>query len=294
MKCARVRDKLMDYTSADLLPSESQRINEHLMDCEACRKALESARNASRALDLLGIEAPAPSLVGGVRARLEQHRPERRPVLIPRLAAGFSAAVLVALVVAGWMRYGSMDRSTVTAVKPDHGTQSPIGRPSGTERVNPPSSVSARDTDLPAPVVAVNSAEKPASVRASGHKRPRQVEVVRVSEPDAVEMQPLSPSVSSDAGGEKVMMIAVRPREPEIYVQHFDSEDESSPAELTVVREFDEGGNITSVTIRGESMDDSAGESDGPAPDRTQLLDAPLPSDTWAGRLFAGGSVYNA
>lgn len=297
MKCSRVRDKLMDYTSADLSPDESRRIGEHLQGCTTCRTALESARRATLALNLLGVEDPAPSLAAAVRDKLEHSKATRHPVLVPRLAVGLSAAVLVAAIITGWMRYESVEREKLAAVKPQSDVRTTIGR-NAAPRQPEPTPDTARRADGPTNAIVADDMKKPTSASAFAQKTdgttkhtPGHQDRIAVPEPA---MNPAEdPSLASEPDTERIMMIAVRPREPEIYVQHFESEEEAYPTALTVVREFDEGGNLTSVTINGTSTPDTTGESSAPFPGRTELLDAPLPSDPGAIHPYAGGSIPN-
>jgi hypothetical protein len=284
MKCSRVRDKLMDYTSADLPPGELHRINEHLMGCEQCRAALELARRASSALNMLGSEEPAPALVSAVREKLARDRRVARPVLIPRLAMGFSAAALVALVIAGWLRYGPLDRTDVAVETAGNGhVQAPVPTavPSAPKNTPPPSE--------PEPRLATNQSQRQARPggRAAGS-------LTANSRREKEDPGPVPTLAEPDADSEPVILIAVQPKEPEIYVMHLDSEEEQPATELTVVREFDGGGNITSVTIHGDSSVEDSADTVVPAADRTELLDAPPTDDMRAGYPYGGGSARNA
>jgi len=276
MKCSRVRDRLMDYTSAELPPGEFQRMNEHLTACEECRKELELARRASSALSVLGTEATTPALVSAVREKIERHRATRRPVLVPRLAMGFSAAALIALIVTGWLRYGSVDRNDVMVVKPGANHTQRNGSPGNAKTPTAP----IIKPGVPGQTLAAD--EEPASASAG----PR-VKGIERAAPPALGAE-MTPVIAPEADSEPVMLFALQPKEPEIYVTHLDAGEGESPTELTVVREFDEGGNITSVTIEGASPAGSSGDV-VPASDRTHLLDVPPADNREARHPDAGG-----
>lgn len=297
MKCSRVRDKLMDYISADLSPAEAQRIRDHLTDCAECRSELELVRRASSALNLLGGEEPAPALVGAVRDKLAREKAPARPILVPRLAMGFSAAAIIALIVTGWLRYGSVDRKQVTAVKPADSIETPADKHVAPKPTMPPQRQVAKEDQTVRIATGVEGTRQ-TSVKAVIRKaaqRPVKVTPTRkrVVRPEAAPEVPETRVIEPETDSERVMFIAVRPKEPEIFVTHVDSGGERAPTQLTVVREFDEGGNITSVTIEGTALEDDA-EDIAPAPDRTHLLDAPLEVDRAAYSPHAGGSTGNA
>lgn len=280
MKCSRVRDKLMDYTSAELPPSEFQQMNEHLMACEDCRKELELARDASSALEVLSGESPTPALVMAVREKIDRGRATRRPVLVPRLAMGFSAAALIALAITGWLRFGSVDRAVITAVKP--GSDQIQQNRSSEDMKKPP----ALDADGQQPTtLALNSAGRHAVVPA---RRVNRVVLPRTSL--GAEMTPI---IVPEVDSEPVILFALQPKEPEIFVTHLDGAEGESPTDLTVVREFDDGGNISSVTIEGTPSASSTGDV-VPASDRTHLLDVPPAANLEARYPDAGGITRNA
>lgn len=281
MKCSRVRDKLMDYTSAELPPSEFQQMNEHLMTCESCRGELELARRASSVLDALSAEQPTPSLVSAVRGKIESDQAARRPALVPRLAMGFSAAALIGLIVTGWLRYGSVDRGVITTVRPGNDRVEQVRPTAGVKQ--PPATVVHTDTKQPA-LVATNDMQ------------PRTVSAVRLGARPAKRIAPptriigagVRPIIVPESDSEPVILFAMQPKEPEIYVTHLAADEGGSPTELTVVREFDEGGNITSVTIDGTPSAGDSGEV-VPASDTTHLIDVPPAGNREAGHPDAGG-----
>ncbi len=285
MKCSRVRDKLMDYTSAELPPSEFQQMNEHLMACEDCRRELDLARDASSALEVLSGEAPTPALVMAVREKIDRGRATGRPVLVPRLAMGFSAAALIALAITGWLRFGSVDRTVITAVKP--GSDQVLQNRSPESAKTPPAPALDADGQQPT-TLALNSAGRPAVVTAKqGTRR------VRVVLPRTSLGAEMTPGVMPEVDSEPVILFALQPKEPEIFVTHLDGTDGESPTELTVVREFDDGGNISSVTIEGTPSASSTGDV-VPASDRTHLLDVPAANNLEARYPDAGGITRNA
>lgn len=282
MKCSRVRDRLMDYTSAELPPGEFQRMNEHLTACEECRRELEIARRASSALDALGTEAPSPALVSAVREKIERDRATRRPVLVSGLAMGFSAATLIALIITGWLRYGSVDRKDVMVVKPGPGQTRQNGSPKDVK--TPPAPIIKPDAPGPSVVTDYRRAPGPAGTSIRRPERPA---------PPEIASGPGETSTVPESDSEPVILFALQPKEPEIYVTHLDAQEGEPPTELTVVREFDEGGNITSVTIQGASPASSSGDV-VPASDRTHLLDVPPADNLEARHPDAGGIIRYA
>lgn len=282
MKCSRVRDRLMDYASADLPPSEFQRMNEHLMGCNECRRELELAREASSALDVLSEEAPTPALVVAIREKIDRDRATRRPALVPRLAMGFSAAALIALILTGWLRYGTVDRKDVMVVMPRNAETRQSQ--SSKDVKTPPAPINKPD----APRQTVATADR----HAPGPPEQRPGRTERAVPPKTGLGGEMTPVIVPEADSEPVILFALQPKEPEIYVTHLDAEDGGSPTELTVVREFDEGGNITSVTIEGASPASSSGDV-VPASDRTHLLDVP-PADTLEARHPDAGGITDA
>ncbi len=90
-----------------------------------------------------------------------------------------------------------------------------------------------------------------------------------------------------------MMFIALRPREPESYVIHVSSEDEASASELTVVREFDVGGNVTSVTIQETALPAEEPGSEFPVPGESRLMDGPPAGELESENLHSGGYIHH-
>lgn len=258
----------MDYISAELPPGELQQINRHLIGCEACRAEVEKARRASSALKALANESPSPDLVAAVRARLVGNA-ARRPAIIPRVAFGFSSAAMVALIVTGWLRYGTLERGATTAVVP---TEQPVVRQQAAIQQVLPATVE-KDTATSADAAVAYSWQTRAKPTTPKRKHLRSTANHRLSfghdKPAAEE--PEGQVDDSDS----VILFALMPREPEIYVMHTQAEDEESATELTVVREFDEGGNITSVTISGTGASHDDAENNLRTLDRTLFPEPP-------------------
>lgn len=266
MKCSRVRERLMDYIPAELPPGELQRINRHLIGCEACRAEVEKARRASSALKALANESPSPDLVAAVRGRLAGGA--RRPAIIPRLAIGFSAAAMVALIVTGWLRYGDLDRGATTAVAPTG--QSGVQQQAATGHA-PPAIVERQTAS--ADTAIADSEQTPARSAAPKRKPLRSAANQGVS--GAADKPAADRFDAPVDDADSVILFALMPREPEIYVMHTQAEGEESATELTVVREFDEGGNITSVTISGTVAGHDGTGNDLRTLDRTLVPEPP-------------------
>lgn len=267
MKCSRVRERLMDYIPAELPPRELQQINMHLVGCEACRAEVEKARKASSALKALANESPYPDLVAAVRTRLPGSV-QRRPAIMPGLAIGFSAAAMVALIVTGWLRYGDLDRGAATAVAPTG--QPGVQQKAATVQTQP---TTVQQETASADTAAADRERTPSKAAAPKRKPLRSVAKQGIS---GAADKPSSERFDAKVDdSDSVILFALRPREPEIYVMHTQAEGEESATELTVVREFDEGGNITSVTISGTVAGNDGTGSDVRTLDRTLVPEPP-------------------
>lgn len=284
MRCSAVRDMLMDYVSAELPRSEMDRIGEHLAGCTECRGALEVARGASEVLSFINTEAPAPDLVGAVRGRLDRGARSRQPFPWPRLAMAGAVALVCMVVITGWL-----------ISRPDARHGANIARQP--ERVQSPNV--SQPTAQPEPVVRPVTIPMPAKrnahrlvaehiVRSAQPHRelaanPRHVRSMPAPSRDEVRPQPDRPQIE----------MAVSPKAPESCVIR--SQDQPDSPNLTVVRHFDAGGNVRSVTITDKASPANTPDStDAPEPGSTRLPNAPSAGDMQFATLLTGGSITNA
>lgn len=72
MNCARVRDRLADYTVDALEASQRRQIQVHLAACEPCREELRVLEQVGAWVEVAGRREPPPALFQAVRNRIEQ------------------------------------------------------------------------------------------------------------------------------------------------------------------------------------------------------------------------------
>ena len=228
MNCSEVRDKLMDYASEELPESDAHGIQAHLAICDGCRAELQRAREACEMLSLLASDEPAPAILPAVRERLAREHAPAHPYLRRGLAAALTAAcVLLAVIL--WTRTTPPRRTVVR--RPATESQIPvrrIERSGGRERsfaVHPASRKIARERSIP---------HRRHIAYHPPHTPPIPIPAKIQQHPDLEE---------------SAIFIALTPRSPESYVIKVTSDDQTPPSELSVVREYDVGGNVTSVTI---------------------------------------------
>jgi len=290
MKCSKARDRLMDYAAAELPPGEAEELRSHLETCEACAAALASARQASQALMLLREGETAPDMVSAVRERIALGRPLQRPVLLPRLAAAFSILLACALA-AGWFWTRPVVHRDVPVVTTQKETQSPAPEPPLALKQTPtPEAVAEPDRALRQQAVHKPVVVAPRDRKSVKPARPEKAvpppeEPVLVQEPTEDAQVEIATELDSD---EPEMLFVLRPREPESYTIQVDAEEESPASELSIVREFNIGGEVTSVTIDQKDMPDIP-ELDTPDSGATRFMDV-APADTIeTGSLGLGG-----
>lgn len=121
MKCAQARALLGEYLESDLdLPARAQ-IDEHLVQCAACKCELQELRSTVALLRSLPTPEPPESLISGVMERIDagETRIARLPigfrrVFDPRIAAPLAAGI------AGLVLFATMNTGLGTPAK--HGT----------------------------------------------------------------------------------------------------------------------------------------------------------------------------
>lgn len=300
MKCSTVRNMLMAYVSAELPPGEERDIREHLADCVACRAELDRARRASDALVLLAVEEAAPAMLGPVRERLIREKFGRRPALRLRLAA-VSALLVGVLVAAGLFWQKSAVHENAPMARQPSSIQTPIeSDQAASSAVTPPVA------EAPEPM-AKRKTHKPIAHRPTGTRHPagpgppvrRPPEAESVPDEPIVVKEPVeSPAPEAipeaETDSESVILFALRPADPETYVIQVSDEGESLATELTVVREFDIGGNVTSVTIEHTVSSTLESDSGTPIPESGQLMEVSPAREFYAENLDSGGYIHYA
>jgi anti-sigma factor RsiW len=112
----RAEHLLSAYLDGELLPQESAAVQEHLLDCAACREAYDRLRAAKALLGELPVAEPPAEFWTSVRALrgsrfpLTTRLPLRWPALRRRIAWVAAAGIVVlALALAPFIK-GSLDR----------------------------------------------------------------------------------------------------------------------------------------------------------------------------------------
>ncbi len=258
MKCSKIRDKLMDYIAEELPMKEAREVSDHLVYCESCRAFLALAQRASRALNYLREEEPAPQVLSAVRQRIDGEKVARRPIPAIRFAVTLSIIFIGGLVIAGWFLRSPLVHNGSKVVKHNEYLESPLpkadlreqGVPSSTPDLAIMSDRSVQQVKQ-SPVEPKISRVKtmPVSERRRALPASKKVILARKSVKKASAKVELKPN-----NEEPVMVFVLAPREPEVYTIQVSADAESGEAEtpateLNVVREFDVGGRVTSVTI---------------------------------------------
>jgi hypothetical protein len=230
MKCSRVQDILIDYLAGELGLREQELVREHLALCEACRAQLAPARRALDGLSMLRGDEPAPELLGAVKERLAREQAARHSRLGLRLA--WACALVLVVVLAGsrlWREPAAKQISRAPQVAAPQVTPAPTASIAPKTRTEP------------------RMAAKP-RVRAVERRRLRPV---RHPDPPAQQANANDPAVQPDESTEPepMMIFALQPRKPEIYMIRVGEEEGRQAADVIVKREFDISGSLTSVTI---------------------------------------------
>lgn len=260
MKCSQARDKLMDYIAAELPLREANELSGHLDSCESCRRYLALAQKASEALNCLREEEPAPDVLSAVRQRIDAERIVCSRIRVPRLAAAFSVIFMCAVIVAGWFLQTLFTHEATQIAQQQEHFKAPASTNNPAVQSVPDSIHNSTSTSKPVVQQTGQNISKPQIRKVANalpvHKRRRAISTTRkpilahkpLSKADAK----VAPEPSSN--DEPVMVFVLKPREPEVYTIQVSADVESdeveTPAtELNVVREFDVGGRVTSVTI---------------------------------------------
>jgi hypothetical protein len=143
MNCRRAQEKIVD-AMASREPGLRGDLDQHVRECAGCRAVLTSHASLASAIDshlrLIANEPVPPSLLPGVRARLEQEAAPRQWIFGWRFAAVATVVVLLVATVIGMRDSDKPGRPTETTAKVAHGSPD----------VNRPPTVSSQ-IQLPAP-----------------------------------------------------------------------------------------------------------------------------------------------
>ncbi|MDH7481157.1 MAG: zf-HC2 domain-containing protein [Armatimonadota bacterium] len=259
MKCSQARDKLMDYIAAELSLREAKQLSGHLDSCESCRRYLALAQKASEALNCLREEEPAPDVLSAVRQRIDAERIVCSRIRVPRLAAAFSVIFICAVIVAGWFLQTLFTPEATQIAQQQEHFKAPASTNNPAVQSVPDSIHNSASISKPVVQQTGQNIIKPQIRKVAnalpGHRRRRTLSTTRKP---ILAHKPLSEAdvkvAPEPSNGEAVMVFVLKPREPEVYTIQVSTDTESdeveTPAtELNVVREFDVGGRVTSVTI---------------------------------------------
>lgn len=268
MKCSRVRDMMMDYVSEETSAADAELIRTHLAGCTACRRERELAREACAALAALRADEPAPELIHGVRRKLGRDEIEPHAMLRPWPALS-SAALVCTLIAACWILMRPEPPREITMVSRPEKMQAPtVTQPPRPVIVDPKPETSYR------PRQKVAAAD-------SGRRRP-----MRYHATPAPRIRRSSPMPEIN--------LAVTPRQPESLTVMADLDNRPDSPRVTVVRHFDVGGNVRSVTITDKAEPAGDSRPDSIIPGSGQPTEAPFPDNTRSEIIRHGGNVTDA
>ena len=274
MKCSKVRDMMMDYVSEETSAADAGRMRAHLAECDACRRECELAREASAALAVLRADEPAPELIHGVRRKLGREELKRHPILRPWPALA-SAALVCAVIAACWILMKPEPPRGITAVRRPEKIQMPTVKQQSRPQVAP-----------------VHTAEAPGQARHKSlsagvpHRRTHPARHRHAPRP-GVE-QPLY------VPREPEINVAVSPRQPESLTVAADSDNRPDSPRVNVVRHFDVGGNVRSVTITDKAEPAGDSSPDSIIPGNGWLPEVPFLDNTRSEIIHYGGRITDA
>lgn len=109
----RAEQLLSAYLDGELVPREALQVQEHLLECGACREAYEQLRTTKGLLGQLPVAEPPAEFWSAIRTPRPlpiQDRFVWRPVLRRRTAWGIAAALLVLAIALAPVVKGTVDR----------------------------------------------------------------------------------------------------------------------------------------------------------------------------------------
>jgi len=72
MKCESAQEIIALAVYGELPDDQSPQLEQHLAECDACRRELEAVQALSKAMSLLPVEEPSANLIARSRLRLEE------------------------------------------------------------------------------------------------------------------------------------------------------------------------------------------------------------------------------
>lgn len=125
MNCRSAQEKIVDAMASRKLGLRGD-LDQHVRECAGCRALLASHASLASAIDshlrLIANEPVPPSLLPGVRARLEQEAAPRQWIFSWRFAAVATVVVLLVATVIGMRDSDKPGRPKETTAKVAHGS----------------------------------------------------------------------------------------------------------------------------------------------------------------------------
>ncbi len=219
MSCERYQEMIALEVGGDLPASDTERLEQHLLSCDACRRFAAEMRDSQRAVSLLAGAPVDPEVLASIRAgvlrEVERSGRHRSPIpfrLPPRVLA-LAAALAVALGALLLLRTG----------EPRTGKQEATGAPRVVEAVpapEPPAAVSQPATTQP--TTSQESIAEPVaaeSVRAApmDQPAPEPRPPVTVSHETRVAAAPIPPAPGTPAAEPMVIKLVSEEADLVIY-----------------------------------------------------------------------------
>jgi len=283
MKCSWVRKRLMEYVEGETSARELSVIRDHLARCCECRNELEAARQASNLLQVLQEGSPAPDFLPAVRHIIASQGEKLHRSIMPRLAMGFSVLLVVAAIGVGWILHLPVKPTTAPTVGKQQ--QVPVA-----EKLP----VVVDHQAVQQGQVAIEP--QPVHMERKVHRRQRQTgHVIKRTQTPVARSPERSdlPGVEQTDSSEAEMLFVLQPREPESYTIVLSAEEESPASRVSIVREFNTGGEVTSVTIDQSEIPETPA-SDSSDSGTTRFIDTPSTQGMGEWTLDFGGYIENA
>jgi anti-sigma factor RsiW len=171
MNCRSAQEKIVD-AMASREPGLRGDLDQHVRECAGCHAFLASHASLASAIDshlrLIANEPVPPSLLPGVRARLEQEAAPRQWIFSWRFAAVATVVVLLVATVIGMRDSDKPGRPKQTTAKVAHGSPDVNRPPTVYSQIQLPAPKASRfaaavgKASIPAPEVLVLPAEQQA------------------------------------------------------------------------------------------------------------------------------------
>jgi anti-sigma factor RsiW len=171
MNCRSAQEKIVDAMASRELGLRRD-LDQHVRECAGCRAFLASHASLASAIDshlrLIANEPVPPSLLPGVRARLDQEAAPRQWIFSWRFAAVATVVVLLVATVIGMRDSDKPGRPKQTTAKVAHGSPDVNRPPTVYSQIQLPAPKASRfaaavgKASIPAPEVLVLAAEQQA------------------------------------------------------------------------------------------------------------------------------------